>query len=114
MAGTYNIVAEQGATFNLNFTISTSGTVWDLTSYTARMQVRTNVESSSTLLSLTSAAGNIVLGGAAGTVAVTVSASTMAGIIAGSHVYDLEVVSSGGVVTRILEGKFRVKAEVTR
>lgn len=112
--GKYNITANQGETFNFSFTISTDGTPWNLTGYTARMQVRTTVEATTKLLDLTSADGDITLGGAAGTVAVLVSATDMAALIAGRHVYDLEVVSGGGVVSRILEGKFSVKAEVTR
>lgn len=112
--GKHNITANQGETFNFSFTISTDGTPWDLTGYTARMQVRTTVEATTKLLDLTSGDGDITLGGSAGTVAITVSATDMAALIAGRHVYDIEVVSGGGVVTRILEGKFSVKAEVTR
>lgn len=112
--GKYNITANQGETFNFSFTISTDGTPWDLTGYTARMQVRTTVEATTKLLDLTSTDGDITLGGVAGTVAITVSATDMAALIAGRHVYDLEVVSAGGTVYRILEGKFSVKAEVTR
>lgn len=111
--GKYNITANQGETFNFSFTISTDGTPWDLTGYTARMQVRTTVEATDKLLDLTSSSG-ITLGGAAGTVAILVSATNMAALIAGRHVYDFEVVSGSGTVTRILEGKFAVKAEVTR
>lgn len=113
MAGKYNITAEQGSTFTFNFTVKTNGTAWNLTSYTARMQVRPTIESTSTLLSLTTGSG-ITLGGAAGTVSITATAAQMADIQAGRHVYDVELVSAGGVVTRIIEGKFVVKAEVTR
>jgi hypothetical protein len=38
----------------------------------------------------------------------------MSGIPAGSYVYDLEIVSANGKVTRLIEGRFVVKAEVTR
>jgi hypothetical protein len=111
--GKHNITANQGETFNFSFTISTDGTPWDLTGYTARMQVRTTVEATDKLLDLTTSSG-ITLGGSAGTVAITVSATGMAALISGRHVYDIEVVSGSGTVTRILEGKFIVKAEVTR
>lgn len=113
MAGRHNIVAEQGSTFTFNFTVKTNGVAWNLTSYTARMQVRPTVESTTTLLSLTTGSG-ITLGGALGTVAITATATQMAAIQSGKHVYDVELVSAGGVVTRIIEGKFIVKAEVTR
>jgi len=109
MSGKYNIVAEQGATFNLNFTIATDGVALNLTGYTFAMQVRRSTNSSTTLLSLTSATMTSV-----GTVAVTVSAATMNDVPAGRWVYDIELTSSGGEVTRYLEGRFIVKAQVTQ
>jgi hypothetical protein len=113
MAGKYNITIDQGSTFNFQFTVKTSGTPWNLTSYTARMQIRSSVEAKTALLSLTNGSG-ITLGGALGTVAVTISATQTAALLAGKHVWDIELVSAGGEVSRILEGKATVKAEVTR
>jgi len=109
MSGKYNIVADQGATFNLNFTIATDGVALNLTGYTFAMQVRRSTNSSTTLLSLTSATMTSI-----GTVAVTVSAATMNDVPAGRWVYDIELTSSGGEVTRYLEGRFIVKAQVTQ
>jgi len=109
MSGKYNIVADQGATFNLNFTIATDGVALNLTGYTFAMQVRRSTNSSTTLLSLTSATMTSI-----GTVAVTVSAATMNDVPAGRWVYDIELTSSGGTVTRYLEGRFIVKAQVTQ
>lgn len=111
MAGRYNIVANQGETFILNFTVDTDGNAWDFTGYTARMKVRSFYADTTVLLSLTTGAG-ITLN-SSGQVSVTVSAGTMSGLPAGKHVYDFEVESSGGIVTRILEGKFTVREEVT-
>jgi len=91
-----------------------AGTAVNLTGYTARLQVRATYDSSSTILSLTSAAG-ITLGGAAGTIAITASATTTAALTAPfSGVYDLELVSGGGEVTRLLEGTATVSPEVSR
>jgi len=109
MSGKYNIVADQGATFNLNFTIATDGTPWNLTGYTFAMQVRRSTNSSTALLNITSATMN-----SSGNVAVTVSATTMNTVPPGRWVYDIELTSSGGQVTRILEGRFIVKAQVTQ
>ena len=112
-AGKYNIKVEQGATFILDFTIKTGSTPWNLTNYTARMQVRTSVNATTTLLSITNS-DYITLGGSAGTVAISVPATVTDDLIAGRHVYDFELVSSGGQVWRVLEGKFTVSPEVTR
>lgn len=112
-AGRHNIVAEQGATFTFNGTVSTAGVAWDLTGYNGRMQVRVSTTASTTLLSLSSNNGDITLN-SSGEFTITVDAETMAGVQAGRHVYDFEIESAGGEVYRILEGKFTVKAEVTR
>jgi len=109
MSGKYNIVADQGATFNLNFTVATDGTSWNLTSYTFKMQVRRSSNDANILLNITSATMN-----SSGSVAVTVSATTMNTVPSGRWVYDIELTSSGGEVTRILEGRFIVKAQVTQ
>lgn len=114
MAGIYNIVCDQGATFNRIFTWQdSSGIPINLTNYTARMQVRDTVSSVSTLLSLTTENGGISLGGAAGTVTIIASATQTAAIAAGCYVYDIELVFDA-VVTRLVQGQFTVDAEVTR
>jgi hypothetical protein len=114
MAGTHNLVCDQGATFTRVFTWEDgAGIPIDVTSYTARMQVRATVDSASTLLSLTTENGGIALGGAAGTVTVTATATQTAAVAAGCYVYDIELIT-GAVVTRLVQGQFTVDAEVTR
>ena len=78
------------------------------------MHVRPTVESSTLTISLTTENNRITLGGAAGTITLHISATDTAALTPGLYVYDLEVVSGGGEVTRIIEGNFAVKAEVTR
>jgi len=39
-AGKYSFVIEAGATFNLDFTMYTGGSKWNLTGYSARMDIR--------------------------------------------------------------------------
>ena len=109
MSGKYNIVAEQGATFNLNFRVETDGTPWNLTGYTFAMQVRRSTSATTTLLDITSATMTSV-----GHVSATVSAATMNDVPAGRWVYDIELTSSGAEVTRILEGRFIVTPQVTQ
>lgn len=114
-AKTYDkLVLEQGADFNLNMTYKLNGVIVNLTGYSARMQVRKTVKSPTTVLSLTSPAGGITLGGALGTIDIYVPAATVAAIPAGSYVYDLELVSGGGAVKRLLQGSIPVTGEVTR
>jgi carbon monoxide dehydrogenase subunit G len=111
MSAKYNIVCDQATTFNLEFTIQTGNTLWNLTNYSATMTIRPFVGSNTTTLVLTNGNG-ITLGGAAGTVDITISAAVTADFEPSRYAYDF-VLDSGTVVTRLLEGKFIVTAGVT-
>jgi len=115
-AGKLNLIIEQGATFSRVLTWKVNDVAVNLTGYTARMHVRDAVDSTTTQLELstTSPPGGIALGGSAGTITLTVSAAVTAALTPGNYVYDLELVSSGGVVTRLVEGDLEIVAEVTR
>jgi hypothetical protein len=115
MAGRYNIVIEQGATFDRLITWKdAAGSPIDLTGYSARMQLRASHTAQAVLIELTTGNGRIALGGVAGTVRLTIAAADTAALASGMCVYDLELVSGGGVVTRLLEGSCQVSPEVTR
>jgi len=106
----------QGATFDYTLTWQTGGTPVNLTSYTARMQVRESYDAGTAILSLTSGTG-ITLGGTAGTIALNAAATATAaldGTPNKQYIYDLELVNGSGVVTRLVEGNFTVYPEVTR
>ena len=105
------MVCEQATTFTVNFTIQTGNTLFNLTGYSATMTIRPFVGSNTTTLVLTNGSG-ITLGGAAGTVAITISAATTADFEPSRYAYDF-MLDSGSVVTRLLEGKFIVTAGVT-
>ena len=113
MAGSYDFTIEQGATFNLLMTWNINSVLVNLTGYTARLQARVDVEDTETVLSLTTGAG-ITLGGAAGTISLDQTATQTALLPGGEYVYDLELQSSGGEVTRLLQGELNISAEVTR
>jgi len=116
MSGKRKLTLEQGATWSRVLTWEIPrGVPVDLSNYSARMQIRETYESSTPLLSLTTAVGGgITLGGAAGTITIVVSAAITATLLPGNHVYDIELVSAGGVVTRLLEGQMTITPEVTR
>ena len=113
-AGTYNFTLDQGSTFNLEIIYKDSaGVVIDLTNYTAAMQIRSSFDSSATLLNLNTTNGGIVITGPQGKIELTASATATAALPSGSWVYDLEI-TSGSVVTRIIQGQVIVSPEVTR
>lgn len=111
--GKYNMICPQGATFAKQLTYAIDGTAVDLTTYTARMQVREKYTSKTAAISLTTENGGITLGGTAGTIDIYITDETTATISAKDYVYDIELISSGEVY-RLLEGKFIVTPEVTR
>lgn len=114
-AAVYNITIEQGATLRLSF-------IWkdseeepiDLTGYSARMQVRRSYSSTEKLLDLSTESGEITLGGAAGTITVEGDAAATELLKTKCGVYDLELTSQDGVVTRLIQGEVTVAPEVTR
>lgn len=114
-AGVYNIELEQGTTFDPVFRwLTASKQPVDLTGYYAEMHVRTKASAQTTVVELSSAQGSIVLVPLEGRIQLLLSASETAAIAAGRYTYDLELVSPGGIVKKLLKGDFIVSAEVTR
>lgn len=115
IASEYDFTADQGATFGTVLTWKDgNGTAINLTGYTARMQVRADYDATEKVLELTTANGRITLGGAAGTITLNVAASVMGAVNYGKYVYDIEVISGSGEVTRLLMGNFTIRPEVTK
>ena len=115
--GLLDLNCYQGANFDYTLTWKNSGgTAVNLTGYSARMQVRDSYDAGTAIASLTNGSG-ITLGGTAGTILLEMSATTTAaldGTPNSQYIYDLELVSGAGYVTRLVEGRFYVKPEVTR
>lgn len=86
----------------------------DLTGYTARMQVRTKLETATTLLELTTENSGIVLDNTKKTISINISATDTAALTWLTGVYSLELISSTGIVTTLINGNVSVKKEVTR
>lgn len=115
-AGVYNLLIEQGATFKRQVLVRTGSPplAVDLTGYTAKMQVRSTVSAADPApLTLTHTAG-LTLGGAAGTIDIRIEAAQTDPWPFKTAVYDLEITSPDGTVTRLLKGTVTVDQEVTR
>lgn len=114
LAGNYNIIIDQGAHFSRLITITDpDGELFDLTDFTARMHMRTEIDSPDIMAELTTENGRIVLGGTAGTVELVLTADVTE-TFDDEGVYDLELIDSDGRVYRLLKGKIKVELEVTR
>lgn len=114
IAGEHNITIQKGADFGLTLTWKDeNGSAVDLTGFTARMQIRKNADSQTTLASITNGNG-ITLGTTNGQIDLAISNTVTSAMDDGVAVYDLELVSSGNVVTRLLKGEVTITNEVTR
>lgn len=117
MAANVDIEHDQGATFIKRFRWETSASLSgyvDLTGYTARMQLRTAIDSPDVVIELTTENGRITLGGVNGTIDLLIDADDTSPLDAGTYRYDLELISPTAVVVRLVEGKFKLRPEVTR
>lgn len=114
ISGVYNFTADQGATFERHIEVKNSdGTIFDLTGYSARMQIRRDLASTEVLLELTNDNGRIVIDPAAGSLDLYISASDSSASLTRDGVYDLEIFNDP-YVYRLIRGEFRVNLEVTR
>ena len=110
-AGKHNFTLEQGSTFDREITVQENSQALNLTGYSARMQMRSPHDSSSIALTFTAAIANPATNGK---INLGATATATAAVEEGIYVYDLEIESSAGTVTRILEGTITVTPEVTR
>lgn len=101
----YNMVIAPGRLWTATFTYRTksTGALIDLTGYTAELRIGDD-------LTLTDGAG-ITLGGVAGTATVVISAVQTAALVSASGVYELDVISGGGVpvANEPLQGAYTVE-----
>lgn len=114
--GAYDIVCEQGATFERLFTITQYGVPFDLTGYTAKLQVRRTHNDRTALATLTSSpVAGMVIEPLLGRIAVSLLPTATATLPAVAGVYDLLLTeTANGRVTRLLGGRFTITAGVTR
>ena len=113
MAGKLDIIIEQGADFKLELVYETGSpsAPVNLTGYSARFQVATRHSAATPLIERTQAAG-IALGGAAGTIVITLTEIQTAALPAQKAVWDLILRSPSGEDTRLLEGVALITPEV--
>lgn len=112
-AGIYDITIEQGSDYSLGLVLRNSdNTLMDLTGYSARAQLRPKKDSTVLTASFVCAVSSPATDGA---ITMSLSNAVTAGITAGTYYYDLEVhTSNDSYVRRIIEGKAKIRQEVTR
>ena len=111
-AATYNLVIDQGSDFAIDLVVKESGSVKDLTNYSARAQLRTKKDASGNAAASFTCT---ITDASAGAIKMELSNSTSAALSAGRYYYDLEIFTSNDtVVKRLIQGEVTLNQEVTR
>jgi hypothetical protein len=112
-AGRYALIIEQNAKFEKVFTWKKAdGTAYNLTGYTAKMQVRETF-GGGLVADIPTDIGTISLGGAAGTITVAIPTADTATLEPGRYVYDLVLIDGSAERYRVLEGECEITPGVT-
>jgi len=109
-AGTYNFILEQGATFNRILTLKENNSAMNLSGYSVASKMRSTHDSSTVVGTFSCTISNA----SGGVITMNMTANTTGNIEEGMYVYDIEITSSAGTVTRLMEGSVTVNPEVTR
>ena len=110
MAIVSNLTVDQGSTFSASIDITdTEDNILVLTGYTVAGQVRKTYDSS-TAVSFTASVSDA----ATGEVTISLTPAQTNALVAGRYVYDVEITSAGGTVTRVIEGQLEVTPGVTQ
>jgi glutamine cyclotransferase len=110
MATIQNLTIDQDADFTQTLTVKDStGTVVDISGQTVTSKIR-KTHLSSTATSFTTA----IVSGTAGTCSITLTDTVTAALTEGRYVWDLTTTTSGGLITRRIEGRATVTPSVTR
>ena len=108
MATKANLIIDQGSTFTTTITLTDDdGNALTLLGYTGAGQIRKHY-TSSTAVSFT-----VNISPSTGEVTLSLTATQTAALTAGRYVYDVEL-TTGSIVSRVLEGIVTVTPEVTR
>lgn len=86
----------------------------DLAGFTAELQIRSSAAAEDPILTLSTTTGEIVIDNVAKTIAVEIPAAVTASLSFANAVFQLELTSSTGVVTRLDEGVVTLSKEVVR
>lgn len=116
-SGIVKLNLDQGSTFDKVVIYKNKETdlPYDLTGYTAKMQIRSSYSASTFICELSTANGKITIDSLLGKLSLKILDTETALIPAGNYVFDLEISSiSLQVVRKLLKGSISVYPEVTK
>ena len=104
-----NLIIDQGSAFSSTITVTDNdGNVVNLTNYTYAGKIKKSYDSSTSVSFATPTTP-----GSNGQIAITLTDTVTKAMEPGRYVYDVEITSSGGVTTRVVEGQAEVTPGVT-
>lgn len=110
MAVVANITIDQGSVFDSTIDVEdVNGNPADITGYSARGQIR-KTYASSTAVDFSASVTNP----SEGKLKISLTGTQTGAMKPGRYVYDVEVLSSSGAITRVVEGQVEVMPRVTR
>ena len=86
----------------------------NLSGITARMQIRSTLSSTTSILELTDTNGQIVIDNTAKTITILLNSTVTAGLSFTTGVYSLELTNAVGEVTTLIYGSISLEKEITR
>jgi len=112
MGAKANIIIDQGADYTTTLTVTNDdGTPTNLDGYQAAGEIRKHYSSSSATASFDV---SFSTDRSDGLLTISLTNTVTENITAGRYVYDVEVKSSGGKITRLVEGIATVTPQVTK
>jgi len=118
MTATYDFIGteacKQNATFKAMLTWNNSSNApYNLSNYSAYMDVRSNATAPVSICSL-SRANNMLILNSLGTIEILIPESVTSRLLEGSYLYDIIMLeNTSGFATRLLEGRFEVVPGIT-
>lgn len=109
MAIKANLVVDQGTTFSATIDLTDpAGEIFNLANYTVAAQMRKNYASSTATSFVATHTGG------SGEIQLSLTSTTTSALEPGRYLYDVEITSQGGTVTRVVEGIVTVTPGITR
>ena len=111
MASFVELSCDQGTDFSVNIDLTNDdGSVINVTNYTFSSSIRKSYYSANATANL-----DITIASAAnGNVAISMNAATTSNIKAGRYLYDIKMVDSSNVTSRVIEGIITVYPQITK
>ena len=111
-AAKYDLYIEQGADFEISFTITQSGVPYNLVGSSAALQIRDY--GNNLFFDGTSNNGKLIINTSNSSIKIKISNAETSSMLFTTGKYDLELTDSSGFVIRLLEGAVSVSCEVTK